>query len=136
MASVTYEARRDLVPYHVSGSDYSFDFEISDLGRPQGGALRNRTESLNGATETLYFGRRRIWSATTIPMQLSSALAGLMQEFLGSTDDGQEFSFDPYGDGNVLTVTREDEGASQPTFSVIDGPNDYVQFAFQVREVV
>lgn len=135
MATVTYEARRNLVSYHVSGSDYSLDLDTSALAPPSGSDIKTRTESLNGSVETLYFGRKRIWSATTIPVQASSGLCALIYEFLGSTADGQEFAFDPYGTGELLTVIREDDGYTSSIFSQINGVDDYLQFTFQVREV-
>jgi len=134
MSAVTYEARREIVSYHFEGSDYSLTFDISDLKRPSGGDLKTTTESLDGSTETLYFGRKKVWGVTTAPVQVSSALAALLYEFLGSTADGQEFTFDPYGNGG-FQVVREDEGFTESTFQPINGVDDYVQFGFQVREV-
>lgn len=138
MTSATYIARRELVSYHVAESEYTLDFEVSTLGRPSGGDLKTKTESLDGTVETLYFGRRRIWSLTTAPVQLSSALYALLVEFLESTADGQEFELDPHGaSGNPaqpMTVIREDDGFSEAAFSPIDGVNDYVQLSFSVRQ--
>lgn len=135
MASATYLARRGLVSYHMSGGSYSIDFGTTAIARPNGSDLKHKTESLSGAVETLFFGERRIWAITTVPMQISSAQAQLMYEFLRSTADGQEFVFDPYGNGGLLTVIREDDGYTESPFSEIDGVNDYVRFGFQVREV-
>jgi hypothetical protein len=136
---VIYEASDGLVSYHVDGADYSLDFEISDLRPPNGDVLRTKQESLSGKVETNKFGRRRIWSLTTIPYQRASEQAKLLREFLNSTDDGQAFTLDPYGvvDGDVqpLSVIREDDGYTEDKFQEIDGVNDYVRYSFQVREV-
>lgn len=134
MPSVTYEARRDLATGHSAGTDYALDFDISDLQRPSAGDLKVMTKSLDGTMETLYFGREKIWSVTTTPVQVSSVEADLLYEFLGSTADGQEFNFDPYDDGGVQ-VSRNDEGFTETTASQINGVDDYVQFSFKVREV-
>jgi hypothetical protein len=133
--SVTYVAKRDLASGHVEDTEYSLEFEISDLRRPSGGDLKVKTKSLDGSMETLYFGRERIWGVTVVPVQISSEQAELLYEFLGSTADGQQFTFDPYDDSTGYQVSREDDGAEETPFSQIDGVNDYAQFSFQVREV-
>lgn len=135
MPSVTYVARRELASGHFEGTEYSLEFDISTLQRPTAGDLKVKTESLDGSMETLYFGRKKVWSVTTVPEQISSEQAELLYEFLGSTADGQSFTFDPYDDGTGFQVAREDEGYEEAPFSPIDGVNDYAQFSFQVREI-
>lgn len=135
MPSVTYVAKRELASGHTEDTEYSLEFGISNLQRPTGGDLKTRTKSLDGTAETLYFGREKIWGVTTTPEQISSTQAELLYEFLESTADGQEFTFDPYDDGTGFLVSREDEGYEEAPFSPIDGVNDYAQFSFQVLEV-
>lgn len=139
MASVTYEARRGLVTYHASGSNYTLDFDITSLKRPNGSDLKVKTKSISGNVETLFFGEQRIWQATIAPVQANSAVAGLLYEFLRSTADGQQFTFDPYGraDNAVqsMAVIREDDGYTEETFQEIDGVGDYVKLTFSVREI-
>lgn len=139
MANAVYTASGGLISYHVLSASYSLDFEISDLRPPSGDVLRTRQESISGKVETNYYGTRKVWSVTTIPYQRSSEIAKILREFLYSTDDGQQFAFDPYGfDDNAvepLSVIREDEGFTEEKFQEIDGVNDYVRYSFQVREV-
>jgi hypothetical protein len=135
MPSVTYVARRELASGHFEGTEYSLEFDIANLQRPTGGDLKTKSKSLDGTTETLYFGKEKIWSVTTVPEQISSEQAELLYEFLDSTADGQTFTFDPYDDGTGFQVSREDEGYEEVPFSPINGVDDYAQFSFQVREV-
>ncbi len=139
MGYVIYEATLDLVSYHLEGVSYTLDFEISDLRPPNGDVMRARQESISGKVETNWFGDRRIWQVTTIPYKRGSAQALVLREFLRSTSDGQDFTFDPYGFADnpveTLTVSREDDGFTEEKFQEIDGPNDYVRYGFSVREV-
>lgn len=137
MAAATYTASEQLVDYHVAGTDYAISFELSEAMPPSGGAIRVRTESLAGNTETLYFGARRVWKLTTAPVLRTSAQAALIREFLFSTADGQQFVLDPYADSSSslpVNVTREDEGFTESVFSSVNGIDDLVQYGFQVRE--
>jgi hypothetical protein len=139
MASVAYEARRGIVAGHTLGEDYPLDFDLETISRPSGNDLKERSESLSGTVETLFFGERRIWQFTIAPFAINSDLAGLIFEFIRSTADGQHFSIDPYGTIDVpvapMTVTREDDGYTEETFMAVDGVGDFVRVSFQVREV-
>jgi len=135
MPSVTYVARRELASGHFEGTEYSLAFDISTLQRPTGGDLKVKTKSIDGTMETLYFGKEKIWSVTTVPERISSEQAELLYEFLESTADGQTFTFDPYDDGTGFPVARDDDGFDETPFSPVDGVNDYAQFSFQVKEV-
>ena len=136
---VIYEARRGLVPYHTLGVSYSVDFDTTDVVPPNGDDLKTQQESISGKIETCYYGERRVWSLTTIPLQQRSAAALILLEFLRSTADGQGFILDPYGyvDRSVspLTVIRADNGYKCAKFQDIDGVNDYFKYSFQVREI-
>lgn len=138
MAFVIYEARRRLAPNHVSGTSYSLPLSVADVSPPVAGALKAMPVSLNGTMETLYFGRERIWSVRLAPVQIH--LSGLIYEFLESTDDGQAFTFDPYGSEDlprfVLTVVRSDRGYDETSFQREGrgGHTDWVNLGFSVRE--
>lgn len=138
MAYAIYLAQRGLVTYHTIGVSYSLNFDTSDVVPPSGDDLKTRQESISGVVETNYYGERLIWSITTTPVQRSSAQALLLREFLRSTADGQQFTFDPYGieDNEVepLTVIREDSGFTRDKFQEIDGPTDYERYTFSIRE--
>lgn len=128
-------AKRRLASGHSANSTYTLTVELETLEPPSADDLKEVAESMAGNVETIYFGTRRIWNATIAPVALSSDSFSLIDEFLSSTADGQEFSFDPYETGTPLTVVRNDKGHQLSKFVSIDGPNDYVRIAFQVREV-
>jgi hypothetical protein len=139
MASVAYEARRGIISGHTFGADYTLDIDLEAIARPSGDDLKNRSESLSGTVETLFFGERRIWQLTIAPFAINSAMAGQIFEFVRSTADGQQFSIDPYGTADTpvqpLNVIREDDGYTEEPFMAVDGVGDYVKVTFQVREV-
>mgnify|MGYP001128290258 CR=1 FL=1 len=139
MAAVTYVARRGLAPAHSAGTAYTFPLSISDLQRPQQSDLKYESKSISGQVETLYFGEERIWTVTLAPVRIADA--AILYEFLRSTGDGQDFTFDPYGTTvtsvQPLTVKRSDNGFSESVFQRLGqgGLTDWVQFGFSVREV-
>lgn len=132
---VSYEARRRLVSYHSQGSEYTLDLLTQNVTPPSPQDLKRTAEAMAGNVEVQYFGEKRTWGITIIPLQRSSALFALVDEFLSSTADGQIFTFDPYGNGGAMAVIRADEGYSLTPFQEIDGPNDYFSVSFQVREL-
>lgn len=139
MAYVIYQASRALAPAHVLGTEYELSLQIVDLARPTGGDLKATPQSISGNIETLYFGEVRVWGLTLAPVRVSDA--AIYYEFLRSTADGQEFTFDPYGSvgSNVLTmqVVRGDSGYTDTLFQKEGrgGHSDWVTLGFQVREV-
>jgi hypothetical protein len=138
MAWVSYIARRQLAPSHFAGTTYSLPLRLTEITPPSGGALKTTQESMDGSIETLYFGRRRVWGITLAPVQIH--LAAELYEFLESTDDGQLFTFDPYGSEEVpvrlLNVMRADDGYTESTFQREGkgGHTDWVTLGFTVRE--
>lgn len=138
MAFALYMARRRLAPNHVSGTSYSLPLSIANVSPPSGGALKAMPVSLNGTVETLYHGRERLWSVHLAPVQIH--LADLVYEFLESTDDGQVFTFDPYGSEELprqpMSVVRSDSGYSEDSFQREGrgGHTDWVSLGFSVRE--
>lgn len=136
---VVYVATNGLVPYHSESLAYDFVFDTSEVVPPPGNDLKTKQESISGLIETCYYGERRIWSFTTIPMQEQAADTQLLMEFMRSTADGQTFTVDPYGNMGAVTaplaMIREDQGFTRAQFQMIDGVNDYYQFSFKVREV-
>ncbi len=138
MGWVTYIARRSLAPSHFVETSYTFALSITDVRRPTAGALKRMPESLSGVVETLYFGRGRTWIVQLAPVQIH--LAQIHYEFLESTDDGQVFTFDPYGTEDfprwAMNVKRADDGYSEDIFQREGrgGLTDWVSLGFTVRE--
>jgi hypothetical protein len=138
MAYVVYQASRALVPAHIVGVDYELALTISDLIRPSGGDLKEMPQAIAGNVETLFFGEVRTWSVTLAPVRISEA--AIYYEFLRSTADGQEFTFDPYGSVGhniaVMQVVRADDGYTEASFQREgrNGSTDWVTLGFQVRE--
>jgi hypothetical protein len=138
MACVTYIAKRALAPGHTLSSAYDLPLKVTDLIRPSGSALREIQESISGKVETQYYGECRRWSVTLAPVRVSEA--AILYEFLRSTEDGQQFTFDPYGtDGSPvlsLAVVRDDDGYTDDSFQREGrgGYTDWVRLGFRVRE--
>lgn len=138
MAFVSYIARRSVVEEHVEDDTYDLAFEVTDQTARAVQTLKSSERSLNGKLETQFFGLIENWSIQTAP--LSASDAALMREFLDSTADGQEFSFDPYsmdGDtsGWARTAIRTDDGYTESRFMPLGsgGADDYFQYTFQVQ---
>lgn len=138
MAFVSYIARRSVVEEHVQDDTYDLAFEVTDQTVRSSQTLKNSERSLNGKVETQFFGQVETWSVQTAPLSLADA--ALMREFLDSTADGQEFSFDPYSmesdtSGWAMTAIRADDGYTENRFMPIGsgGANDYFQYTFQIQ---
>jgi len=138
MAYVVYQASRALAPAHIAGVDYELQLKISDLIRPSGGDLKEMPQAIAGNVETLFFGEVRTWGVTLAPARISEAQ--ILYEFLRSTADGQQFTFDPYGSVGhgiaAMQVVRADDGYTESTFQREgrNGSTDWVSLSFQVRE--
>lgn len=140
MAWATYIARHDLAPLHFAATEYTIPLALTQEGFTFRGAdLKVRNEMLSGRVETIYHGRKRIWRVTLEPIEEGES--ALIREFLGSTADGQQFSFDPYGTIDApqreMTVVREDDGATEDPWMRAGDPAgaDLVQFSFDIRQV-
>lgn len=140
MAWATYTARRDLAPLHFTSTEYTIPLALTQEGFvPRHVDLKVRNEMLTGRVETIYHGRKRIWHVILEPVEEGDA--ALIREFLGSTADGQQFSFDPIGsiDAPVreMLVVREDDGATEDPWMRAGDPagTDLVQFSFDIRQV-
>lgn len=140
MGFATYIARRELAPGHTDGGSYTLPLTLTQDGFEYiGKDLKDTQKSLSGAVETLYFGRERIWAITLEPVTDEESV--LIREFIESTADGQEFTFDPYGSDDVpssrqITAKRNDDGAKEAVFLRTGDPGgaDLIQFSFEVRE--
>jgi len=95
---------------------------------------------MSGATETLFYYAKRIYLVETAPVPLDEA--SVLVEFLESVDDGQSFTFDPYGtpgfpSSSSAVVVSDDQGYTQQRMMMRGqgGGNDLFQFSFGVREL-
>lgn len=140
MAFAEYVARRSLAPGHVAGTPYTLI--LPSLSRCQLGRERktSRAVSLSGASETLYYYSKRTWQVQTEPVPLDEAQ--VLIEFLESIDDGQSFTFDPYGmpdqrSTSCTVVVSDDQGYTLDRMMPLGsgGARDYFEFSFGVREL-
>lgn len=140
MAFVEYTARRRLAPGHVVDTPYTLilpSLVRCDVSRDR---KSTRKTSMSGRVETLWYYSKRIFQVQTEPVPLDEA--ALLVEFLESVDDGQSFTFDPYGmpdnrSSYVSVVISDDQGYTQNRSTVRGrgGSDDYFGFAFGVREL-
>jgi hypothetical protein len=140
MGFATYSAKRGLAPGHAENTSYTIPLTLTQDGFEFiGKDLKETQKSLSGVVEVLYFGSEKIWSVTLEPVSDEESL--LLREFIGSTADGQAFTFDPYGSeaspsSRVMTAKRNDDGAKETVFLRTGDPGgtDSFQFSFEVRE--
>jgi hypothetical protein len=139
MGWATYVARRDLAPGHSAATTYTLPLVLTEFQKRAGGDLKTVSKAIAGNSEVVYHGRERIWRVMLEPMAEEDT--ALVREFLGSTADGQEFQFDPYGTPDnprkEMTVKREDDGADESSFLRNGDPDgtDSVEFSFEVKQV-
>lgn len=137
MPFVTYTARDSILPLHVASVVYTISFSVqrADLNVE---TLAERPESMSGVVETLYYGKKKVWSVTLEPIRALEA--PLYEEFLDSTGNGEEFTFDPYGIPSApvrpLLVVREDRGYNpqRKTITGLPHEEDHLEYSFMVRE--
>lgn len=136
MAFVTYRASDSIIPIHLAGILYTFDFRLQDANRATE-ILKREPRSLSGAKETLYYGKIVRWKCVMEP--IAGAECGLIEEFLDSTADGQVFSFDPYGtfasQKLPMTCDRDDAGYDKRRFiRTGDYLADLYEFSFEINQ--
>lgn len=140
MAFAEYVARRSLAPGHIVDTPYTLI--LPSLSRCQLGRDRrtSRKVSMSGAAETLFYFAKRTWQVQTEPVLLDEAQT--LIEFLDSIDDGQSFTFDPYGSpdsrsSSCAVVVSDDQGYTLERVRTRgrSGADDYFEFSFGVREL-
>lgn len=140
MAFVEYTARRRLAPGHVAETPYTLI--LPSLARCEISRDRKaeRKVSMSGRVETLWYYSKRIYQIQTEPVPLDES--DLLVEFLESIDDGQTFTFDPYGmpdarSSYAALVISDNEGYTQSRSTMLGrgGADDYFEFAFGAREL-
>jgi hypothetical protein len=140
MAFAEYVSRRNLAPGHVVDTPYTLmlpSLTKCDIGRDR---KSFRQVSMSGAVETGFYYSKRTWAVQTEPVAMDDAR--LIIEFLSSIDDGQSFTFDPYGtpdrrSADCFVVISDDQGFTQERLIKrgLGGADDYFQFSFGVREL-
>lgn len=140
MAYAEYVARRSIAPGHIVDTPYSLtlpNLVRCDIRRDR---KTSRKLSMSGVAETLFYYSKRVYSVQTEPVPLDQT--ALIIEFLESIDDGQSFTFDPYGTSSFRSpasavVISDDQGYTQDRFMMRGqgGANDWFQFSFGVREL-
>jgi len=140
MAFVEYVARRRLAPGHVLDAPYTLVLPSLERCEITRGRKTSRRVSLSGIAETLFFYSKRIYSVQTEPVPLDEARN--LIEFLESVDDGQSFTFDPYGSpdfrsADAAVVVSDDQGYTMQRALQRgrNGADDWFSFSFGVREL-
>lgn len=113
MPSVTYTATRELSSGHSLDTEYSIDFDASDLD-PDRKAIIKTTKSLGGNPSSVVQRTEKGWSVSTVPISFSDV--DLWDEFLFSVSGKETFTFDPTGTaaspGNPQNVYLDTENWS------------------------
>lgn len=138
MTAVTYTAKRSLIPGHSANTSYSMDLLVVAL--PTSRQVSNeRQEAIDGTRETIRLYVCEIWDITLAIAY--GTRAAQIKEFLDSVEDGEVFTFDPYGTANTpnnpLSAEIESKGYNrgrEPRGQ--GGATDGFRFSFQVRVMV
>lgn len=137
MTSVTYVARRSLVAGHTINTSYSLRLHVVDMPVSRN-VNKTKNESLNHTSETIRLGAYEVYDVELAIAD--SATAANIKEFLDSVEDGQEFTFDPYGlpnaPHNPLEAEIESTGYNRQRFKKGQGgANDASKTSFSVRVI-
>jgi hypothetical protein len=132
MASVTYIAKRRLIPGRIVGFEYDLDIEpaVLDLSDE---ADSSAHISLSGKTETVFNRLDETWSVTTVPLDMAGMLA--FREFLASASDGQTITFDPYGTANAPVLRVSAILTSSNHTPIRQGTINLFVYSFTVRVI-
>lgn len=138
MAIFTYDARRSIALGHVVDESYVIELRLAQCNEDEV-ILAEDQFSLNGTSESLYFGCKRTWQCVTRPIEYG--LLPYVLEFLDSTKDRQEFTADFHGSlarpDSPITVYRTDTSSPRNRVARLGngGRDDYRSFSFTLREV-
>lgn len=114
MGFIAYTALRSIVLPHIEGNGYSMEIGCTEAIRSRS-VNKTAVRSLGGAMEVLRGYADTEWQLTFEPV--SGHRLNLLREFLDSTDSGEPFLIDVYGDSSSMrTMRRTDEGYSEQTF--------------------
>lgn len=126
MGTVTYIAKRSLLPTHSINDTYSLDIGLVEAVKTRR-VEKSQPRSKGGNIETLYHRADVEWSLTFAPVR-GYELAQLL-EFLDSTESGDVFTVDIYGTAAApIAMKRTDEGYTlQPFMRVGSEDGDWFQ---------
>lgn len=135
MTAVTYIAKRSLIPGHSANTSYSMNLPVVSLPISRN-VSNERQEAIDGTRETIRFYACEIWDITLAVMY--GTAAAQVKEFLDSVEDGETFTFDPYGSANTPVNPMSAEIDSKGYQSNRDprgqgGSTDGFRRSFQVR---
>ena len=135
MATIIYTAKRSLAPGHVEGEEYLLEIGILDDANRRVATEKDVQRSLGGAMETLRHRHDVMWTLTLEPTQGKNM--PLVREFLDSTDGGEAFSIDLYGQyAQMVNVKRIDTQYSETAFMRVGSADaDYFQAQIEVLEI-
>lgn len=134
MGAFVYTATDDLAGGHDLGDVVVLDIAITDCTRSRK-VEKSAQRSAGGAMEVLKHRSEVTWSVTLEPAW-GDQLA-LVREFLASTEGGELFTMDLYGDSSApKAVKRLDEGYDEQIFMRRGAESlDAFTVSFQVIEV-
>lgn len=134
MGSFVYTATDDLTGGHDVGDIVVLDVGVTDSARSRK-VEKSVQRSMGGAMEVLKHRSEVMWSVTLEPVW--GAQLDLVREFLASTEGGEQFTMDLYGDSSApKLVKRIDEGYDEQSFMRRGAESlDAFTISFQVIEV-
>lgn len=114
MAWIRYTARDGLLSDHVAGVVYSFEIGLQE-GKRSRAVTKVQPKSLGGAVETIRHRTETSWDIQFEPV--SGWQRDRLREFLDSTDGGEAFEIDLYGNASSYrSVYRTDDGYDEQPF--------------------
>lgn len=123
MGTIVYIAKRSIAPGHVIGDEYALEIGFQEDATRRSAVEKDVQRALGGAMETLRHRNDVMWSLTLEPKQGKDM--PFVREFLDSTDAGEPFEVDIYGQYGVLTnVRRTDSGHVETSFMRVGSADD------------
>jgi len=116
MATIQYVAKRGLAQGHVMNELYALDIDIVDDGTERSTKVEKDVVQANGgAMEVLYHRRDVTWQLVFAPVRGKDM--PVLREFLESTDGGESFNVDIYGQfAQAIAVKRIDTSYTETPF--------------------
>lgn len=134
MGTFVYTATDELTAGHDVGDIVVLDIGVQDARRSR--AIEKSVQrSMGGAMEVLKHRTDVTWSVTLEPV--SGSQLDLVREFMASTEGGESFTMDLYGDSSApKSVKRVDNGNSEESFMRRGAESlDMFAVSFEVIEV-
>jgi hypothetical protein len=132
-AFVTYTAKRSLAPGHRAERTYTIPFDIADA-LPSVSDVKTRERSQGGGRYAALHRQDRLWRIEFAPVCGTELL--LLREFLDSTESGQTFRMELYGDEVESMALRrlEDSHSEQPFMRVGSSEGDWFRAGIEAVE--